>query len=147
MQEIIKDIVNQFIGLAYGYRMFSYKYAGVSFLFTNLCQCPYLSGRNGAFVNHFITYETVGTVHRDVTVYQSPVLYIRQIVDNRFGASCGNKDFNAFFVGNGQCLDGRCRNGMSFETHQCSVNIKKQGFRHIMFFRVHKNTKKKSRRA
>ena len=117
MQEVVKYLMNQFIGLTNRQVVFADKNARISFLLTDLCQCLYFTGKNSTLINNFITHKAISSVHSDVTVYQSKILNGRQIVDNRFRTSCGDKNLNSFFVSGNQRLDSRDRDSVRIKTH------------------------------
>ena len=133
MQEIMKDFVNQLVGIANSYGMFGYKDTGKVSLVRKCSQCLNILYRDGMFVNHLIFNETIPSVHGDVAVYQFPFLEGGEVVDNRFRASGSDEYLDTFSFCFGYGCEGRRRNFVSVETNQRPVYIEKQGFYHTSF--------------
>jgi len=125
MQEVIKDLLHHLIRLANRDIMLLYEDAGDSFLLAESSHCFYFFLRDGTFVNYFFSDKTIGSVHGYISIDQVPVLQFGKIVDNGFRASGSDKYFKPFCVGGFQCLNGRRRDTVCFETNQRSVYIKK----------------------
>ena len=86
MQEIMKDFVNQLVGIANSYGMFGYKDTGKVSFVRKCSHCLNILYRDGMFVNHLISNETIPSVHGDVAVYQFPFLKGGEVVDKHVGA-------------------------------------------------------------
>ena len=126
MQEIMKDFVNQLVGIANSYGMFGYKDTGKVSLVRKCSQCLNILYRDGMFVNHSSpTNNTL--VHGDVAVYQFPFLQGGEVIDDDTRTSGRNEYLYAFGFGGFQRFDGGNGNLVGLEAHQCTVDVKKTG--------------------
>ncbi len=133
-QLAVEDFLHCFAGLVHADVMLSHQYAGDAALVAEGCQGVYFLGRYGAFVDNGIFYKAIGTVHRDVAVYQIPFLQGGKVIDDDAWTSGRNEDMYAFGLGGSQRLNGGNGNFVGLEADQGSVDVKKQSFYHKGFF-------------